>query len=206
MPHICVAMTVKHIAGVAILGLRLRWYLLIELSSPNPNQNLTALLTSELGNAAAAGGVKDAMLATSLAQAQAMWKLRESVPEAQRRPRRQHQHDVSVPVSAIPRSSRRQRAGARTGSRRRRGLLRARRRRQFAFQFEPKAGADTTQFVGRTHALELAMFDLVRAWAAASASNTALVGSKPRSSRVARTRLSLQSCTRLKKPSIRRAF
>ena len=42
------------------------------------------------------------MLATSLAQAQAMWKLRESVPEAQRRHGASIKHDVSVPVSAIP--------------------------------------------------------------------------------------------------------
>ena len=42
------------------------------------------------------------MLATSLAQAQAMWKLRESVPEAQRRHGPSIKHDVSVPVSAIP--------------------------------------------------------------------------------------------------------
>ena len=42
------------------------------------------------------------MLAASLAQAQAMWKLRESVPEAQRRHGASIKHDVSVPVSAIP--------------------------------------------------------------------------------------------------------
>ena len=42
------------------------------------------------------------MPATSLAQAQAMWKLRESVPEAQRRHGASIKHDVSVPVSAIP--------------------------------------------------------------------------------------------------------
>jgi D-lactate dehydrogenase (cytochrome) len=37
-----------------------------------------------------------------MAQAQAMWKLRESVPEAQRRHGASLKHDVSVPVSAIP--------------------------------------------------------------------------------------------------------
>jgi FAD/FMN-containing dehydrogenase len=70
---------------------------LVEFSSPNPRQGLTDLLTAELQSAAEAGTVQDALIAASIAQAQAMWKLRESVPEAQRH------HDVSVPVSAIPR-------------------------------------------------------------------------------------------------------
>ena len=77
--------------------------MLVELTSPNPQQNLTQLLTARaLQDAAAAGVVKDAMIATSMAQAQAMWKLRESVPEAQRRHGASIKHDVSVPVSRIP--------------------------------------------------------------------------------------------------------
>ena len=103
MPRIAVEMTVTHVPGVANpLGFGCAWYLLIELGSPNPHQGLGGVLTAELEAAAGAGIVKDAMLATSLAQAQAMWKLRESVPEAQRRHGASIKHDVSVPVSAIP--------------------------------------------------------------------------------------------------------
>jgi len=163
MPRIAVEMTVKHITGVANpLGFDCGWYLLIELSSPNPNQNLTALLTSELEDAAAAGALKDAMLATSLAQAQAMWKLRESVPEAQRRHGASIKHDVSVPVSAIPTLIEKGSALAlklapegdvvsygHAGD----GNLH--------FNLSQKPGSDTAQFTGRSHALELAMFDLV---------------------------------------------
>jgi D-lactate dehydrogenase (cytochrome) len=163
MPRIAVEMTVKHVTGVANpLGFDCGWYLLIELSSPNPNQNLTALLTSELEDAAAAGALKDAMLATSLAQAQAMWKLRESVPEAQRRHGASIKHDVSVPVSAIPTLIEKGSALAlklapegdvvsygHAGD----GNLH--------FNLSQKPGSDTAQFAGRTHALELAMFDLV---------------------------------------------
>src|SRR5271165_3862013 len=80
MPRIAVEMTVTHVPGVANpLAFGCAWYLLIELGSPNPRQNLGSLLTTALEDAAAAGIVKDAMLAASLAQAQAMWKLRESV-------------------------------------------------------------------------------------------------------------------------------
>jgi len=163
MPRIAVEMTVKYVAGVANpLAFDSPWYLLIELSSPNPNQNLTGLLTSQLEDAAAAGTVKDAMLATSLAQAQAMWKLRESVPEAQRRHGASIKHDVSVPVSAIPVLIEKGTALANelapegdvvsyghAGD----GNLH--------FNLSQKPGADLELFAGRTHVLEHAMFDLV---------------------------------------------
>jgi D-lactate dehydrogenase (cytochrome) len=163
MPRLAVQMTVKHVTGVANpLDFDCAWYLLIELGSPNPDQNLTALLTTELAEAAAAGTVKDAMLASSLAQAQAMWKLRESVPEAQRRHGASIKHDVSVPVSAIPTLIEKGTALAHelapegdvvsyghAGD----GNLH--------FNLSQKPGVELASFVARTHALELAMFDLV---------------------------------------------
>jgi FAD/FMN-containing dehydrogenase len=103
LPQLAVELTVKHIAGVADpQDLGTAWYLLIELTSPNPRQNLAGLLTDELHQAAADGIVKDAMIATSIAQALAMWKLRESVPEAQRHHGASLKHDISVPVSSVP--------------------------------------------------------------------------------------------------------
>jgi FAD/FMN-containing dehydrogenase len=163
MPRVAVQMTVKYVTGVANpLDFDCAWYLLIELGSPNPDQNLAALLTTELAEAAAAGTVKDAMLASSLAQAQAMWKLRESVPEAQRRHGASIKHDVSVPVSAIPTLIEKGTALANelapegdvvsyghAGD----GNLH--------FNLSQKPGVELASFVARTHALELAMFDLV---------------------------------------------
>ena len=49
-----------------------------------------------------AGLVLDAVLAESLAQRNALWRLRESVPEAQRAEGASIKHDVSVPVAALP--------------------------------------------------------------------------------------------------------
>ena len=163
MPRIAVAMTVKHVPGVADpLGFDSPWYLLVELTSPNPRQNLTALLTSELEEAAAAGLIQDAMLASSIAQAQSMWKLRESVPEAQRRHGASIKHDISVPVSSIPvliekgNSLAQQLAPegdvvsyGHAGD----GNLH--------FNLSQKPGTDLAAFNGRAHALEHAMFDLV---------------------------------------------
>ncbi|HEX3603950.1 MAG TPA: FAD-binding oxidoreductase [Steroidobacteraceae bacterium] len=163
IPRIGVEMTVKHVPGVADpLGFDCAWYLLIELSSPNPHQNLTALLTAELESSAAAGLIEDAMLATSLAQSQAMWKLRESVPEAQRRHGASIKHDVSVPVSAIPelieRGSELAHRLAPEGDVVSYGHAGD---GNLHFNLSQKPGADLEQFNGRAHALELAMFDLV---------------------------------------------
>jgi FAD/FMN-containing dehydrogenase len=103
LPQLAVELTVKHIAGVANpQDMGTAWYLLIELTSPNPRQNLAGLLADELHQAAADGVVKDAMIATSIAQALAMWKLRESIPEAQRHHGASLKHDISVPVSSVP--------------------------------------------------------------------------------------------------------
>jgi FAD/FMN-containing dehydrogenase len=48
------------------------------------------------------GGVRDAVLAESVAQRDALWRVRESVPEAQRREGASIKHDVSVPVAQLP--------------------------------------------------------------------------------------------------------
>src|SRR6202012_5274912 len=75
---------------------------LAELTSPNPRQRLAEWLSDTLQEAAAAGMLLDASMATSIAQSQAMWKLRKSVREAQRRYGASLKHDISVPVSSIP--------------------------------------------------------------------------------------------------------
>jgi FAD/FMN-containing dehydrogenase len=103
LPQLAVELTVKHIAGVADpQDMGTAWYVLIELTSPNQRQNLAGLLSDELQRAAADGVVKDALIATSIAQSLAMWKLRESVPEAQRHHGASLKHDISVPVSSVP--------------------------------------------------------------------------------------------------------
>ena len=163
MPRFAVELTVRHVPGVADpSSFSCPWYLLVELTSPNPRQNLDALLGAELQEAAERGIVKDAMLAASTVQTQAMWKLRESIPEAQRRHGASLKHDVSVPVSQIPTliekgSALMERlapdgdvvAYGHAGD----GNLH--------FNLSQKPGADVGGFMARAHALEDAMFDLV---------------------------------------------
>ena len=163
MPRMAVELTVKHIPGVADpLDQNAPWYLLIELTSPNPRQNLMTLLTAALEDAAAGGTIMDAMFATSMAQAQAMWKLRESVPEAQRHHGASLKHDVSVPVSAIPtliaEGSALVRRLAPEGDVISYGHAGD---GNLHFNVSQKTGADVDSFMARGPVLEQAMFDLV---------------------------------------------
>jgi FAD/FMN-containing dehydrogenase len=104
MPRRAVEMTVQSIAGVANpLALDAAWYVLVEVSAPHAGDDPAALLEAQLGAAAGSAMILDALVANSGSQSAAMWKLRESVPEAQRRQGASLKHDVSVPISAIPR-------------------------------------------------------------------------------------------------------
>jgi D-lactate dehydrogenase (cytochrome) len=163
MPQLAVELTVKHIAGVADpQDLGTAWYVLIELTSPNPRQNLAGLLAEELQQASADGVVKDAMMATSIAQALAMWKLRESIPEAQRHHGASLKHDISVPVSSVPKL-------IEEGSALVRRLVPEGEIVGYGhlgdgnlhFNVSQRPGADTTAFLQRGNRLEHAIFDLV---------------------------------------------
>ncbi|WP_273500555.1 FAD-binding oxidoreductase [Paracoccus sphaerophysae] len=78
------------------------WSVLLELSLP---QGLApdAALEGLLEEAMAAGLVTDGALAQSGAQATEFWSLREHLPEANRRIGSVSSHDISLPLSEIPR-------------------------------------------------------------------------------------------------------
>jgi FAD/FMN-containing dehydrogenase len=123
---------------------------------------LTELMTQELHQAAEAGTVRDALIAASLAQAKAMWKLRESVPEAQRHHGASLKHDVSVPISAVPRL-------ITEGSALVRDLVPEGEVVSYGhmgdgnlhFNVSQRPGTDTATFLARGKPLEQAIFDLV---------------------------------------------
>jgi FAD/FMN-containing dehydrogenase len=72
------------------------WYVLAEFADAGGEDALAAQVTQAL---AGADDVEDAVLAASVAQARALWKLREAIPEAQFA---NVKHDVAVPVSSVP--------------------------------------------------------------------------------------------------------
>ena len=83
----------------APLAGRHAWHVLVELAGP---PELDALLADALAEAAAAGEIDDATLAASGAQAAALWRIREELPEAERRDGVSLHHDISVAVAAMP--------------------------------------------------------------------------------------------------------
>jgi D-lactate dehydrogenase (cytochrome) len=77
-------------------------YLLIELTSAQAPGPLRGAFEKVLETAMEDGLVLDAVIADSGAQAQAIWRIREAVPEVQMSAGGSIKHDVSVPVSRIP--------------------------------------------------------------------------------------------------------
>lgn len=79
------------------------WHALIELvADADAAEQLDALATRVLESAFEKGIVEDATLASSEAQAAALWSLRETVPIAERALGPAVQHDISVPVEDMP--------------------------------------------------------------------------------------------------------
>ncbi len=103
LPRIAVELTARHVPGVSDpLGRPYDCYVLCELSSSGDSAGLRPVLEGCLERGMSDGLVLDAAIAESMAQRNAMWKLRESVPEAQRAEGASIKHDVSVPVASLP--------------------------------------------------------------------------------------------------------
>ena len=96
---------IAHVPGTRPpLGGNHAWHVLIEATRATPHDEAPAdLLERLLGDALATELIEDAMVATSEAQAEALWKIRETIPEASRAEGPAVQHDISVPVAAMPR-------------------------------------------------------------------------------------------------------
>ncbi len=78
------------------------WYLLFDLTSPRVGEEPHRLAETLLQEAIEGGEIADAIVATSLKQAQDLWRLRELMSEAQKPEGGSIKHDVSVPVARVP--------------------------------------------------------------------------------------------------------
>lgn len=104
VPAEALRLVLAHIPGTrAPLAEQHAWSLLIEATAPDGAPDPKEALTAALGDAIEAGLAQDAVVATSEAQAEALWKLRESISEAERVDGVAAKHDVALPVSAMPR-------------------------------------------------------------------------------------------------------
>jgi FAD/FMN-containing dehydrogenase len=79
------------------------WTVLLEQSDAEGESAARERFEALLGAALQAGHISDAAVAESLAQSQAMWHVRESIPLAQAQEGLNIKHDIALPVSAIPR-------------------------------------------------------------------------------------------------------
>ena len=78
------------------------WYVLMEITTSLSDLDLKSSLETFLSDAIQHDLVLDGVVATSEAQRQKLWAIREGIPDAQKPEGGSIKHDVSVPVSAIP--------------------------------------------------------------------------------------------------------
>jgi FAD/FMN-containing dehydrogenase len=97
-------LVLKHIPGTrAPLAGEHRWQVLIEATSDEPGGDPVALLEPLMADALQRNHCDDAMVAASESQAEALWRIRDSLSEAERAEGLTIAYDVSVPVADMPR-------------------------------------------------------------------------------------------------------
>ena len=105
LPDRALNSVLRHIVGTrAPLTSAHQWHVLIELVQDDSAQEECAELASQLlAEAFEAGLANDAALSANEAQAEAFWKIRDSIAEAERAEGPALQHDISVPVAEMAR-------------------------------------------------------------------------------------------------------
>ena len=102
IPRIGIELTTRHIPGVKDpLKQAYEWHVLCEITSSRNADKLDDLLTESLEAAFEANLVLDAVVAKSDREREALWKIRETIPEAQRLDGASLKHDISLPITSL---------------------------------------------------------------------------------------------------------
>ena len=103
VPEDCLQLVVKHVRGTRppLRGSH-PWQLLVEATTAKRAIDIEGQLERLLSEALEQGIIGDAALASSEAQAEAFWKIRDSISEAERAEGQTLAHDVSVAVADMP--------------------------------------------------------------------------------------------------------
>jgi FAD/FMN-containing dehydrogenase len=102
IPRIAIELVTRHIPGTRDpLDKPSPWYVLIEVAGGS-GASLMEQVETALGDALAQGLTTGATIAANQAQATALWRIRDSISEAQKREGASIKHDISVPVASIP--------------------------------------------------------------------------------------------------------
>jgi len=102
VPKLALDLVLKHIPGTRPpLDAPCPWLVLVDYVAATPDAAKPAL-EALLQSALADGLAQDAVVAANEAQAEAFWRLRDSISEAERAEGPTMAHDISVPVDAMP--------------------------------------------------------------------------------------------------------
>ena len=103
LPRIALELVLRHLPDMrAPLSGPSPWFVLCELTSARAEEPLDAILQDALGAAFESGLATDAALAQGERERREFWRLRENIPEAQRRDGPSLKHDVSLPIDRLP--------------------------------------------------------------------------------------------------------
>lgn len=103
VPQDSLELVLKHIPDTrAPLSGEHKWHVLVEATTADPETDVAAELERLLADALQQGIIDDAAIASSEAQAEAFWKLRDSISEAERAEGQTLAHDISVTVADMP--------------------------------------------------------------------------------------------------------
>ena len=103
VPRDALDLVLEHVEGTRppLAGSH-EWHVLVEATAPGEGSGLERALMAVLEAALGEGLVEDVAVAGSEAQAEALWRLRETIAEAERKDGPAAKHDISVPVDAMP--------------------------------------------------------------------------------------------------------
>ncbi|HEX6741512.1 MAG TPA: FAD-binding oxidoreductase, partial [Sphingomicrobium sp.] len=104
VPEDSLQLVLKHIPGTRppLSGAH-AWHALVEATTADAATDVSAELERLLAAALEQGIIADAAIAANEAQAEALWKIRDSISEAERAEGQTLAHDISVPVADMPR-------------------------------------------------------------------------------------------------------
>lgn len=95
-------LAVRHIqGGLDPMDSRHPWYVLLELSTSRTLANMDETLAILLEEAFDEGLIENAIIAASGAQDAQLWRLREGIPEAQKKEGASIKHDIAIPLSSM---------------------------------------------------------------------------------------------------------
>ena len=101
MGRFALDLVAKHFPTLPALLPNAAWTVLLEQSAADSEEDARRRFETLLADALAGACITDAVVAESLAQSQALWHVRESIPLAQSQEGLNIKHDIALPVSAI---------------------------------------------------------------------------------------------------------